>query len=209
MKKGKIMTKEEILFRMKNKKLYFESPELLEDKEFALENLADFNSTRPSEIHRREKLLHEMFAEVGEGCYLEPPLHANWGGKNVYLGNHVYANFNLTLVDDCDIRIGDNVMMGPNVTLDCGTHPISPSLRLKGAQYNLPITIEENVWIGANVIVLPGVTIHKNSVIGAGSVVTKDIPENVVAVGTPCHVQRKITENDELFYNKDMEIDIH
>ena len=202
------MTKEDIIYRMQNKKIYFETPEFLEEIAIALENLKDFNNTRPSETHRREKLLYEMFAQIGEGCYIEPPLHSNWGGKNVYLGEYFYANFNLTLIDDCDIIIGNHVMMGSNVTLDCGTHPISPSLRMKGAQYNLPIVIEDNVWIGANVIVLPGVTIHKNSVIGAGSVVTKDIPENVVAFGSPCTVQREINERDELYYNNDMEIDV-
>lgn len=202
------MTKEEIIYKMQNKEIYFESTELLEDQARALENLRDFNNTRPSEIHRREKLLYEMFGKIGEECYIEPPLHANWGGRNVYIGNNFYANFNLTLVDDCDIKIGNNVMLGPNVTLACGTHPISPTLRLRGAQYNLPIIIEDNVWIGGNVIVCPGVTIHKNSVIGAGSVVTKDIPEDVIAFGVPCTVQRKITAQDELFYNKDMKIDV-
>lgn len=202
------MTKEEIIYRMQNKKLYFNTPESLEEQAQYLENLKDFNNTRPSEIYRRKRLLYDMFAKIGEGCYIEPPLNASWGGKNVYIGDHFYANFNLTLIDDCDIKIGNNVLMGPNVTLDCGTHPISPTLRLKSAQYNLPIIIEDNVWIGANVIILPGVTIHKNSVIGAGSVVTKDIPENVVAFGVPCSVQREINEQDELYYNTDMEIDV-
>jgi len=130
------------------------------------------------------------------------------GGKNVHLGNDVYANFNLTIVDDCDIFIGNNVMFGPNVTLSAGTHPIHPELRSKNAQYNVPIQIGNNVWIGANSVVLPGVSIGDNTVIGAGSVVTKDIPANVVAVGNPCKVMRQINDRDMKYYCKDMEIDI-
>lgn len=202
------MNKEESLFRMKTQKLYFENKELFKEQEALLENLMDFNNTRPSEIHRREKLLSTMFAAIGKDCYIQPPLHASWGGKNVYIGDNFYANFNLTLIDDCNIKIGNDVQIGPNVTLCCGTHPISPILRSKKAQFNLPITIEDNVWIGANVVILPGVTIHKNSIIGAGSIVLKDIPENTIAVGNPCKVKRKITAKDELYYNHNMEIDI-
>lgn len=202
------MTKDEILNRMNTKQLYFESLELLKDQEIALENLKDYNNTRPSEKLRRERLLNDMFKEIGDNCHIEPPLYANWAGKYVSIGNSFYANFNLTLVDDCEIKIGNNVMFGPNVTLDCATHPISPRLREKGAQFNLPIIIEDNVFLGANVVVMPGVTIHKNSVVGAGSVVTKDIPENVVAFGVPCTVSRKINSRDDIYYYKDMKIDI-
>jgi galactoside O-acetyltransferase len=120
----------------------------------------------------------------------------------------VYANFNLTLVDDCDIFVGDNVMFGPNVTISAGTHPIHPNLRRKKAQYNVPIYIEDNVWIGAQSVVLPGVHIGENTVIGAGSVVTKSIPANVVAVGNPCRVIREINDRDMKYYYKDLEIDI-
>lgn len=149
-----------------------------------------------------------MFAEIGEGCYIEAPLHANWGGKHVHFGNNIYVNYNLTLVDDTRIYIGDNVMIAPNVVLSTGTHPIHPELRRKTAQYNLPIHIKENVWLGAGVLVMPGVTIGENSVIGAGSVVTKDIPANVVAVGSPCRVLREINERDLKVFNKEELIDI-
>ncbi len=161
-----------------------------------LEMLYDFNHTRPKEGEKRQALLKEMFAEIGENCYIEPPLHANWGGYHTHFGDNVYVNFNLTLVDDTHIYVGDNVMMGPNVVISSGTHPLEPSLREKGLQYNLPIHIERNVWLGAGVIIMPGVTIGENSVIGAGSVVTKDIPANVVAVGSPCRVLREITDAD-------------
>lgn len=195
--------------RIYNGKLYYCNDEKLiaEQLEF-LELLYDFNATRPSEQDKRQKMLKKMFAEIGENCYIEPPFHANWAGKNVHFGNGVYANFNLTLVDDCHIFIGNNVMFAPNVTVATATHPINPILRSKQAQYNLPVHIGNNVWIGTGAIILPGVTIGDNTVIGAGSVVTKDIPSNVVAIGNPCRVLREINDHDMKFYNKDMEIDI-
>ncbi|MGL5416230.1 MAG: sugar O-acetyltransferase [Clostridium sp.] len=199
----------EIKERMKGQKLYYCNDEVLakEQLEF-LEILYDFNATRPSEQNKREELLKAMFAEIGENCYIEPPLHANWGGKNIHFGNGVYANFNLTLVDDCDIYVGDNVMFAPNVTIATGTHPIHPELRRKQAQYNMPVYIGKNVWIGAGAVILPGISIGENTVIGAGSIVTKDIPANVIAVGNPCEILRKIDENDLKYYHKNMKIDI-
>ena len=174
----------------------------------ALEKLYDFNATRPSERERRSELLQEMFAAIGTGCYIEPPFHANWGGAHVYFGNNVYANFNLTLVDDGPIHVGDNVMFGPGVTISTAGHPILPELRQAGAQFNLPVHIGANVWIGAGALIMPGVFIGENSVIGAGSVVTKDVPANVVAFGTPCRVIRDIGEHDRTYYWRDRTIDI-
>ena len=162
-----------------------------------LERLYDFNATRPSELGKRESLLKSMFAEIGEGCYIEPPLHSNWGGRHVHFGKNVYANFNLTLVDDTHIYVGDGTMFAPNVVVATAAHPIAPELREKALQYNLPVHIGKNCWIGSGALIMPGVTIGDNSVIGAGSVVTKDIPENVVAVGNPCRVMREITENEK------------
>ncbi len=190
-------------------KLYLPMGEEIINSQLAcLEKLYDFNATRPSEMEKRTALLKEMFAEVGEGTYIEPPLHSNWAGKNCHLGKEVYANFNLTLVDDTHIYIGDNTMLGPNVVIATAGHPILPALREIGYQYNAPVKIGKNCWLGAGVIVLPGVTIGDNSVIGAGSVVTKDIPDNVVAVGNPCKVLREIGEKDKKYYFKDKEIDV-
>lgn len=203
------MDLKEIRERMYGQKLYYCNDEdLMREQMKALELLYDFNQTRPSEQDKREKMLKKMFAEIGDDCYIEPPFHANWGGKNVHFGNGVYANFNLTMVDDCDIFVGNNVLFGPNVTVSAGTHPIHPELRSKQAQYNIPIHIGNNVWIGANSVILPGVNIGDNSVIGAGSIVTKDIPSNVIAVGNPCRVLREINENDMKYYYRDMKIDI-
>ena len=194
--------------KMKKRKLYYSNDEkLMKEKLECFNLLYDFNMTRPSEMEKRMILMKKLLAEVGNNCYIEPPLHANWG-KNTHLGNDVYANFNLTLVDDTDIYIGNNVLIGPNVIIDTGTHPVKPDIRKKQAQFNVPVYIGDNVWIGGGSIILPGVKVGKNSVIGAGSVVTKDIPENVVAVGNPCRVLREIGEKDLKYYYKDLEIDI-
>ena len=158
--------------------------------------------TRPTELEKREAMLKEMFAEIGEGCYIEPPFHANFGGKHVHFGKNIYANFNLTLVDDTHIYVGDYTMFGPNVTVATAGHPILPELRKEGYQYNAPINIGKNCWIGAGAIILPGITIGDNVVIGAGSIVTKDIPSNVVAVGNPCKVLREVNEDDKKYYFK-------
>lgn len=181
--------------------------EIVKEQTACLELLYDYNATRPSEGGKRETLLRKMFAEIGDGCYIEPPLHSNFGGHHVHFGKGVYANFNLTLVDDTHIYVGDYTMLGPNVTIATAGHPILPELREKAYQYNSPVHIGRNCWLGAGVIVLPGVTIGDNTVIGAGSVVTKDIPSNVVAVGSPCHILRGIGEHDREYYFKDKKID--
>ena len=189
-------------------KIYYPSgDEIMNEQLSFVDKLYDFNATRPTELEKRESLLKGMFAEIGENCYIEPPFHANWGGHHVHFGNNVYANFNLTMVDDTHIYVGDCTMFGPNVTVATAGHPIDPELRAKAYQYNMPVHIGKNCWLGAGAIVLPGVTIGDNTVIGAGSVVTKDIPSNVVAVGNPCKVLRPISEHDKEYYFKDRKID--
>ena len=172
-----------------------------------LEKLKEYNNLSPIDFKAKEKYLKEVFAECGDNCYIEIPFRANWGGAHVHLGNNVYANFNLTLVDDGHIYIGDNVMIGPNVTIATANHPILPEFREKALQYNKDVHIKENVWIGAGVIIVPGITIGKNSVIGAGAVVVKDIPDNVVAVGNPCKVIREISDRDRTYFYKNETID--
>lgn len=169
-----------------------------------LDLLYDFNATRPRDPKRRE-IAERLFGSIGEGVYLEPPVHANWG-ISTHFGDHVYANFNLTLVDDGEIVIDDHTMIGPNVTLVTTGHPIRPDLRERVAQFSEPIHIGRNVWIGANVTVLPGVTIGDNAVIGACSLVTKDVPANSVAVSTPARVVREIGEHDRAYYWRDRRI---
>lgn len=180
--------------------------ELVKEQTKCLDRLYDFNMMRPTEEKKRQDMLKEMFAEIGESCYIEPPFHANFGGKHVHFGSHIYANFNFTTVDDTHIYVGDYTMFGPNVVLATAGHPINAELRQKGYQYNAPIHIGRNCWLGSGVLVLPGITIGDNVIIGAGSVVTKDIPSNVVAVGNPCKVLREVSEHDREYYFKDKKI---
>ena len=181
--------------------------EIMEWQIECLDRLYEFNLTRPTEEKKREEMLKEMFAEIGEGCYIEPPFHAIFGGAHVHFGKNIYANFNLTLVDDTHIYVGDSTMFGPNVVVATAGHPILPELREKAYQYNFPVHIGKNCWIGAGAIIVPGVTIGDNVVIGAGSVVTKDLPSNVVAVGNPCRILREINEHDKEYYFKDRKIE--
>lgn len=181
-------------------------PEILEDQFRRLDLLYAFNHTLPSNQRRKAELLREMFAEIGEGCYIETPFFSNFGGRHVHFGKCVYCNFNLTLVDDTHIYVGDYTMFGPNVTVATAGHPILPELRQRQYQYNAPVRIGRCCWIGAGAIILPGVTIGDNVVVGAGSVVTKDLPSDVVAVGNPCRVLRPLGQRDREYYFKDRKI---
>ena len=195
--------------KMHSGKLYLPGDEELQREQLAcLDKLYDFNHTRPTQLDLREQMLKEMFAEIGENCYIEPPFHANWAGKHVHFGKCVYSNFNLTCIDDTHIYVGDYTMMAPNVILATATHPILPELREKAYQCNMPIHIGKNCWLGAGVIVLPGVTIGDNTVVGAGSIVNKDLPANVVAVGNPCRVLREINDHDKEYYFKNRKIEL-
>lgn len=169
------------------------------------ELVKQFNSTPADAFEEREAMLHDIFGEVGENVWFCPPMTVTVG-KYVSIGDGTYANMNLTLIDDWKITIGKNVLIGPNVTLCTTGHPIHPSHRMDGT-FSFPITIGDNVWIGGNVFVLPGVSIGENSVIGAGSVVTKDIPANVIAVGNPCRVLREINDRDAQYYYGDRRFD--
>lgn len=180
--------------------------EIMKEQTLCLEKLYDFNATRPLEYEKRTKLLEEMFAEIGENCYIEPPFHSNFGGRHIHFGKNIYCNFGCTFVDDTHIYVGDYTMFGPNVVVATAGHPILPELRKDGYQYNASVHIGKNCWIGAGVIIVPGVTIGDNVVVGAGSIVTKDLPDNVVAVGNPCRVLREVNEHDKEYYFKDRKI---
>ena len=175
--------------------------EIMNLQKNCLKKMDEFNATTSEQLELRQKILREMLGACGENCYIEPPFHGNWGGKNLFFGDGVYANFNLTVVDDVEIIVGNNVLFAPNCTLTTANHPIDPALRAKAFQYAKKIVIEDNVWLGSNVVVLPGVTIGKNSVIGAGSVVSRNIPANVVAMGVPCRVYREITDDDKKYFD--------
>ena len=162
----------------------------------------EYNHTRPSDMDTRNRLLKEILGDVGKMAWLEPPVHFSYG-CNTHIGDYFYSNFNFTVVDDVDVFIGHHVMMGPNVTLAATGHPVFGEYRRNGTQFSLPVRIGNDVWIGANVVVLPGVSIGNDVVIGAGSVVTKDIPDHSIAFGVPCKVVRPITDYDRKYYRKD------
>lgn len=194
--------------KMHTGELYFPGDEeIMREQTQRLERLYDFNHTHPSESEKRQALLKEMFAEIGEGCYIEPPLYANHAGGHVHFGKGIYCNFGLTLVDDTHIYVGDHTMFGPNVVVATAGHPILPELRQRGYQYNFPVRIGKNCWIGAGVLIMPGITIGDHVVLGAGSVVTRDIPSRVVAAGNPCRVLREVNERDRAYYFRDRAID--
>ena len=187
--------------------LYLPGDESLQREQLqCLDRLHEFNQLRPFQLEEKAAMLQKMFAEIGEDCYIETPLHTNFGGRYVHFGKKIYANFNLTLVDDTHIYVGDFCQIGPNVVLATAGHPIDPALREQGLQFNAPIRVGRNCWLGAGVLVMPGVTIGDNTVVGAGSVVTKDLPSHVVAVGNPCRVLREINDHDREYYFKDRPI---
>ena len=163
------------------------------------------NSTLETERARRRELVQELFASAGEGAYIEPPFYCDYG-VNTSVGKNFYCNYDCVFLDCGKITVGDNVMLGPKVALYAVNHAIDPAVRSQGHDYPVPITIGSNVWIGGSVVVCPGVTIGDNTVIGAGSVVTKDIPSNVVAAGNPCRVIRPITQEDTDYWNRQLEL---
>ncbi|MDR1806049.1 MAG: sugar O-acetyltransferase [Clostridium sp.] len=171
-----------------------DEPDFAEEQEACMELLYDINSTRPGEKQKRQELFKRFFGAVGKDLYIELPVHANWG-RNVYWGDNCYANFNLTLVDDVDIRIGSHCLFAPNVVIATASHPLEPNLRRKFALSAKPVTIGDNVWIGSGAVVCPGVTIGENCVIGAGAVVVSDIPPNTLAVGVPARAIKEIPQD--------------
>jgi len=169
------------------------------------ERCFDFNQTRPLDTKKKDEILRSLLGSAGPDIWMEAPIHFAYG-VNTHVGRNFYANFNLSVVDDGEVFIGDYVMIAPNVTISTTGHPIHPSFRDKGAQFSLPVHIGDHVWIGSNVVIMPGVTIGENCVIGAGSVVTHDIPANSVAVGVPCRVMREITDEDLTYVRKGVRI---
>lgn len=179
--------------------------ELVKLRRNARNQLMVFNSLNDSMHEKRKEILQNLFGSYGEGTFIETGLMMDYG-CNTYIGNDAYINFNCTILDCAKVVIKDNVFIGPNVSFYTPVHPLVASERIirveNGRKFDLeyckPITIEENVWLAGSVIVNGGVTIGRNSVIGSGSVVTKDIPENVFAAGNPCRVIRPITDKDRM-----------
>jgi galactoside O-acetyltransferase len=187
--------RDEVLRRIREGLLYTESEAAFQNPQRRADLVFAYNATPSADIERRRELLEAILGSVGARTVLLPPFHAGFG-SNVHIGDDFFGNVNLTFVDDVEIRIGDGVMIAPSVTLTTTGHPIHPALREDFRRFSEPIVIEDRVWIGSNVVVLPGVRIGYGSVIGAGSVVSRDIPPMSVAVGAPCRVVRPITDDD-------------
>lgn len=197
------MTQDE---RMAKGYLWYDTGAYFEEQARAKDLMYEFNHSRPSEEGKRRALQKQLFGEIGDHVIIQQPVTV-MRGKTVHIGDRCYFNSNTFFVDDYDIYIGDHVLFGPNVTISTTGHPVDPELRGGGAMYSFPVHIGNNVWIGSNVVVMPGVTIGDNAVIGAGSVVTKDVPAGVVAFGNPCRVYREIGERDKKYYYHDRSVD--
>lgn len=167
--------------------------------------LQRLNTLDCSDFDRISEIVKELLGK-SEKAYINPPFYCDYG-KHIEVGKNFYANYNCTILDVAKVKIGDNCMFAPNVSIFTAGHPVHPVSRNTMYEYGIEITIGDNVWIGGNTVVLPGVNIGSNTVIGAGSVVTKDIPDWVIAAGNPCRVIRKITEEDKKFYFRDREFD--
>jgi galactoside O-acetyltransferase len=189
------MEDHEVLRRIRQGRLYTESEAAFQNPQRRPDLIFDYNHTRPSDEVQRRSLLERILGSVGARTVLLAPFHAGFG-SNVHIGDDFFGNVNLTFVDDVEIRIGHGVMIAPGVTLTTTGHPVHPDLREDFRRFSEPIVIEDKVWIGSNVVVLPGVRIGYGAVIGAGSVVSRDIPPMTVAMGTPCRVVRQITGDD-------------
>ena len=175
--------------------------ELIAERTAAKELCFELNNLRPSMVAERDEIVRRLLGQVGKNCCIESPFHCDYG-YNIVAGDNFYMNVGCVILDGARVTFGDNVFVAPHCGFYTAGHPLDHERRNAGLEYALPITIGNNVWIGAQVCVLPGVTIGDDSVIGAGSVVTKDIPAGVLAAGNPCRVIREISEADKLRYSK-------
>lgn len=166
-------------------------PEFLRRLEETRELLWEYNNLRPSESKRREEIIRSLLGSCGERFHINQPFRCDYG-CNVHIGNNFFANFNLTILDEAEVRMGDNVFIGPNVSMYTACHPLNAEERNTGVEWAKPITIGNNVWIGGSATILPGVTIGDNAVVGAGSVVTRDVEPDTVVAGNPAKVIRRV-----------------
>ena len=179
------------------------SEERLENKK----RIYRFNNLPPDQVEEQHRLLRQILGKCGENVHIEAPFHCDYG-YNIHVGENFFANYNFTVLDVGRVRIGDNAQIAPNVSIYTAGHPVHPESRNSGYEYGIDITIGDNVWIGGSASIMPGVTIGNNVVIGGGSVVTRDIPDNVIAAGNPCRVLRAITDADRDYYYKDRKFDV-
>ena len=184
------------LEKLKNHQFYnCDSEEIHKQCEYVKDQLFEYNRLRPSDRQERERLLRQIFGSLGKSPWIESPFQCDLGITS-HIGDNFYVNHNCVFLDFGGLTIGDNVRIGPNTGIYTPQHAFDPKLRAEGYEISKPVVIGDNVWIGGSVSILGGVTIGENSIIGAGSVVTRDIPANVIAAGNPCRVLREMTEED-------------
>ena len=184
---------------------YISDESVMEEQKVCRRILQELNTVDRSDFDRIGQLVKRLFGK-SEGAFLNPPFYCDYG-SHIAVGQNFFANYNRTIIDVAKVKIGDNCQMAPNVAIYTAGHPVHPVSRNSAYEYGIEVTIGDNVWIGGNTVILPGVHIGSNTVIGAGSVVTKDIPDWVVAAGNPCKVIRQITEEDKRYYYKDRAFD--
>lgn len=191
--------------KMLSGKLYMASDaELRKEAKKCRKLIRLFNNSTEEEIDYRTSLLKDLFGKVGKNVFIEPTFRCDYG-KNIYIGDNFFANYDCIILDVCKVEIGNNVMFGPRVSVYTAGHPIDAEVRITGLEFGKEIKIGDNVWVGGNTVINPGIKIGDNVVIGSGSVVTKDIEDNVIVAGNPCRVLRKITEEDKVYWNKKRE----
>lgn len=184
---------------------YISDDEVMEEQKKTRKILRELNTADPSDFDRIGEIVEKLLGKSRK-AFINPPFYCDYG-FHIEVGENFFANYNCTIIDVAKVKIGDNCQLAPNVSIYTAGHPVHPDSRNSLYEYGIGVTIGDNVWIGGNTVILPGVHIGSNTVIGAGSVVTKDIPDWVIAAGNPCKVIRKITEDDRKYYYKDREFD--
>jgi len=199
-----MLTEKEKMLR--GKPYHAQDEQLVNERRLARDLLFRFNHLEPSEQEQRIALLRQLLGKTGKVILVEPPFHCDYG-YNISVGENFYANFNLVILDCAPVTIGDNAFLAPNISIFTAGHPLHHEPRNRQLEYALSVKIGHNVWLGGNTVINPGVSVGDNSVIGSGSVVTRDIPSGVVAVGNPCRVMRAITEDDMRCYFRKLRFD--
>ena len=188
--------------KMVSGQLYLASDKELQSLAATAKAMMDeFNDTKYNDFAKRKEIIHKLFGKVGQNIIINKPLFVDYG-FNIEVGDNFYANYGAIILDVTKVKIGNNVMLGPRVSIYTATHPVDPEVRSTLLEYGVPVTIGNNVWIGGDTVINPGVTIGDNVVIGSGSVVTKKIPANVIAAGNPAKVIRALNDNDKAYWQQ-------